>query len=148
MGVPEDISATDPFDDLLGYHLRRASVAVMADLTAALAPLGLKPVEASVLFVIAAGGGVTQAQIGRVLGIQRANMAPLMARLMKEKLVVREKMDGRSQALRLSLWGRAMHGRAMAATQAHEGRMFGAVPQADRAKMIKQLRGLWLTAEG
>jgi hypothetical protein len=43
---------TDPFEGLLGYHLRRLSVIAMADLAAALAPLDLKPTEASMLFVI------------------------------------------------------------------------------------------------
>jgi len=51
---------SDPFDDLLGYHLRRASVVAMADLAEALAPLKLKPAHASILFVVASNAGVTQ----------------------------------------------------------------------------------------
>jgi hypothetical protein len=71
-----DERAIDPFGCLLGYHLRRLSVLVMADFTAALAPLGLKPAEASVLYAVAAAPGLTQSDVGKTLGIQRANMAP------------------------------------------------------------------------
>lgn len=137
---------TDPFGTLLGYHLRRASVAVMADLTAALAPLNLTPAEASVLFVIGAANGVTQAEIGRVLGIQRANMAPLMARLVKARLVKREAVDGRSQALTLSRGGREIHDQAKAAADAHEARLFGHFSPAERARVLVRLREIWQAA--
>jgi DNA-binding MarR family transcriptional regulator len=136
----------DPFGTLLGYHLRRASVAVMADLTASLAPLELSPVEASVLFVIGAAGGVTQAEIGRRLGIARANMAPLMARLIQTGLVGREAVDGRSQALTLTPRGRETHDKARAAAGAHEARLFGGLTPAERAKMLARLRALWQAA--
>ncbi len=132
-----------PFDLFLGYHLRRASVLVMADLTAALGPLKLKPAEASVLFLIGGHDGITQAEIGRALGIQRANMAPLIAQLMEAGLVVKAAVDGRSQALRLSPAGVTVHEQAIAATQAHEARLFGALPEAERTRLIAVLRGLW-----
>jgi DNA-binding MarR family transcriptional regulator len=148
MSALQDFTGTEAFSSLLGYHLRRASVLVMSDLTAALEPLGLKPAEASALFVIAAAGGITQAEIGRVLGIQRANMAPLMANLIKRGLVARQAVDGRSQALRLTRAGAAMHRHAMEATQAHEQRLFGHLSQSDRTRMITQLQGLWQSGEG
>jgi DNA-binding MarR family transcriptional regulator len=147
MSALEDFAGTNTFSSLLGYHLRRASVLVMSDLTQALEPLGLKPAEASALFVIAAAGGITQAEIGRILGIQRANMAPLMANLIKRGLVARQAVDGRSQALRLTRAGAAMHRHAMEATQAHEQRLFGHLSQPDRARMITLLQGLWQSAE-
>jgi DNA-binding MarR family transcriptional regulator len=132
-----------PFDLFLGYHLRRASVLVMADLTAALGPLGLKPAEASVLFLIGGHDGITQAEIGRALGIQRANMAPLIAHLMETGLVVKVAVNGRSQALRLSPAGMDVHGQAIAATRAHEARLFGGVSEVERKRLIAVLRGLW-----
>jgi DNA-binding MarR family transcriptional regulator len=141
MDGPE--SHTDPFESLLGYHLRRASVAVMADLTAALAPLALTPAEASVLFVIGAGRGVTQAEIGRALGIARANMAPLMARFLASGLVGREAVDGRSQALTLTRGGRDLHDQARAAVEAHETRIFSRFSATERAAMLQKLRALW-----
>jgi DNA-binding MarR family transcriptional regulator len=135
--------AADPFEGLLGYHLRRLSVQVMADFTEALAPLGLKPAEASVLYAVGAGAGLTQSDIGKTLGIQRANMAPLIAGLMRRGLVERDRVDGRSQALRLSAAGQAARAAAWEANQAHEERMFGTLRGADRVRLAAQLRFLW-----
>jgi DNA-binding MarR family transcriptional regulator len=133
----------DPFDELLGYHLRRLSVLVMADLAATLAPFGLKPAEASVLFMIGQGGVKTQSDIGRALGIQRANMAPLIAGLIKRGLLVRERVDGRSQALTLSAAGFEICQKAWAATKAHEDRMFGTLSDPEREALLARVRGLW-----
>jgi DNA-binding MarR family transcriptional regulator len=137
----------DPFDELLGYHLRRLSVLVMADLADTLMPLGLKPATASIILMIGSNPGVTQSEIGRTLGILRANMAPLIAALVKQGLIDRKAVDGRSQALRLSATGRLVHREARAATLAHEDRIFGSLTNAFRAQMISQLRKLWQDKE-
>jgi len=134
---------SDPFVGLLGYHLRRLSVVVMADFAAALAPLDLKPAEASVLYVVHAEAGPTQSDLGRILGIQRANMAPLIAGLMKRGLLERDRVDGRSQALRLTAAGEAVRAAAWAANQAHEERMFGTMSKTTRTRLAAQLRILW-----
>jgi DNA-binding MarR family transcriptional regulator len=131
------------FDSLLGYHLRRMSVVVMTDLTQALSPLDLKPADASVLFVIAANPGITQSEVGKALGILRANMAPLIGALLKRDLIEREPVDGRSQALKLSSAGRSLCARAKLVTQEHENRLFGTLSANARNRLIAQLRELW-----
>jgi DNA-binding MarR family transcriptional regulator len=136
---------SDPFDGLLGYHLRRLSIVAMTDLTESLASLGLKPADASVLFVIGSNSGLTQSDIGRTLGILRANMTPLMAALVKRRLVERERVDGRSQALRLTAAGQVVRRQAWQSTKAHEARMFGSLSPAAHTRMITQLRTLWQT---
>lgn len=141
--TPRPARESDPFDNLLGYHLRRLSVLVMTDLTESLAPLGLKPADASVLFVIASNSGITQSEVGRTLGILRANMAPLMAALVKQGLIEREPVDGRSQALRLSAAGHAVCRQARIATKEHEERLFGTLSRTDHARMVAQMRELW-----
>lgn len=134
---------TNVFDSLLGYHLRRLSVVVMTDLTQALSPLDLKPADASVLFVIAANPGITQSEVGKALGILRANMAPLIGALLKRELIEREPVDGRSQALKLSSAGRSLCTRAKLVTQEHENRLFGTLTPNARNRLIAQLRELW-----
>jgi len=134
----------DPFEGLLGHHLRRLSLLVMADFTEALAPLNLKPAEASVLYAVGATTGLTQSDIGKMLGIQRANMAPLIAGLIKRGLIERDRVDGRSHALRLSQTGQIARAAAWAANQAHEDRIFGPLSPQARSQMAAQLRGLWL----
>jgi DNA-binding MarR family transcriptional regulator len=133
----------DPFVGLLGYHLRRLSVLVMADFTEALAPLGLKPAEACILYAVAATPGLTQSDVGKMLGIQRANMAPLIAGLTQLGLIERDRVDGRSQALRLTASGEAARLAALQANHLHEERMFGSLGEPARARMAAQLRSLW-----
>jgi DNA-binding MarR family transcriptional regulator len=133
----------DPFAELLGYHLRRLSQLVMGDLAERLDALELRPTEASVLFVIAATPGVTQSDIGRMLGIKRANMAPMVAALEARGLVSRSAVDGRSQALRLTADGESMRARARNATRENERRSFASLSDAERAALIGRLQGLW-----
>ncbi len=137
------LAATEPFNDLLGYHVRRLSFVVMSDLSESLAPLGLKPADASVLMAIADVPGIIQSDLGRALGILRANMTPLIAALMARGLVEREPVDGRSQALRLSDAGRRTCRAAHKIVRDHEARLFGSLTVAARRRMIVQLRELW-----
>jgi DNA-binding MarR family transcriptional regulator len=141
----ERLARSEPFDDLLGYHLRRVSALAMADLAEALAPLKLKPAHASILFVIASNAGITQSDVGKTLGILRANMAPLIASLVKRGMIKREAMDGRSHAMRLSALGQTICRQARDITQDHEVRLFGGLSRAARARMIDQLHALWST---
>jgi DNA-binding MarR family transcriptional regulator len=139
----EDVASVDAFDDLLGYHLRRLSVKVMADFSGALKPLGLNPADASILFVINTNPGITQSDVGKTLGILRANMAPLIAALVQRGFVERETIDGRSQALTLTSSGAATCRQARTAARTHEDRMFGALAETTRLRLIKQIRALW-----
>ena len=135
-------------DSLLGYHIRRLSVVVMSDLTGALAPLDLKPAEASILLMIASQPRATQSEVGRGLGILRANMTPMIAKLTKRGLIGREPVDGRSQALHLSAAGRNLARSAGKVIRDHEQRLFGRVSPAAQQRLIAQLREIWQQAAG
>jgi hypothetical protein len=60
----------DPILSRLGYLLWRASWAMMADLGAALAEIGLRPVEDTIQILIDANPGCIQSDLGRMLGIR------------------------------------------------------------------------------
>ena len=145
--LTENFPDPDPFDDLLGYHLRRLSVKVMADLSGALKPLNLNPADASILFVIGANPGMTQSDVGKALGILRANMAPLIGALTQRGFIERETIDGRSQALKLTSAGALICRQAKAAARSHEARLFGSLSQTSRHRLIKQIRALWQAGE-
>src|SRR5579863_3598390 len=98
----------DPLKSFPGYALRRASAASMATLTRELAPVKLRPSEATVLLVIESNPEITQAEIGQALDIAGANMAPLVGRLAERDLIERRPVDGRSQGLRLTESGRSL----------------------------------------
>jgi len=126
---------SSPMDEMLGYQLRRASSAVMADFAQGLARVELKPSEAAVLLLIGENPRVTQSEIGRVLGIKRANMAPLIAALEKRRLVERAPVDGRSQGLTLTPSGADIARSAHAAAHANEAKFFGRLDQEQRAQL-------------
>jgi DNA-binding MarR family transcriptional regulator len=118
-------TVVNPLEQLLGYQLRRASSAMMGELARGLARLELRPSEASVLLLIGANPGITQSELGRVLGIKRANMAPLSAALERRDLILRTRVDGRSQGLSLTEKGEEASAGALAEMQAHDRRYFG-----------------------
>jgi DNA-binding MarR family transcriptional regulator len=132
----------DPLEDLPGYALRRVSAAVMAKLAAGLSRLDLRPAESTVLLVIGANPGVTQSEVGRLLGIASANMAPLVARLADRGLIVREAVDGRSQGLTLSDVGRRITVKARGVVDELESDLLARIPAAERAAFLKVLFAL------
>ena len=129
----------NPLETLLGYRLRRASSSLMADLARDLAAIGFRPAEASVVILIATNPGITQSEIGRILGIQRANMAPLTAGLERRGLLARERVDGRSHGLIVTEDGAEAGRQAEAAMRAHDKRAFGALAAADHAVLTNAL---------
>lgn len=133
----------DPLQDLPGYALRRASTAVMAKLAERLATVALRPSEASVLLVISVNPGVTQSEIGRLLDIARANMAPLTARLAARDLIVREAAGGRSHGLTLSDAGRRLTKRAQRIVAELETELMDRIPVAQRAAFLRTLKALF-----
>jgi DNA-binding MarR family transcriptional regulator len=132
----------DPLGNLLGYQLRRLSSAMMADLGTSLAPAGLRPVEATILILIEARSGCTQSDIGRTLGIARANMAPLMAGLMRQGWVEKSPVDGRSQALSLTSLGRLKAVEAQTIVNQHEERFQARLNAGERERLLSSLRSL------
>ena len=92
----------DPLLRFPGYALRRAANATAAELSARLAALDLRQSDASLLLLVAVKPGATSSALGRALGVERANMVPLLKRLDEAGLIGREAIDGKSQGLRLT----------------------------------------------
>lgn len=129
----------NPLAGHVGFHLRRASAAVMADLAGQLAEIALRPAEASALMLIAANPGVTQSKVGRALGIQRANMAPMVARLAERGLIAGAPVDGRSTGLSLTAEGSAIAAQARSRMEQHDARFMGDIPPGERDALIARL---------
>lgn len=130
-----------PLDNLLGYRLRRASMAMMADLLAALTPLGLSAGEASFLLLVGANPGCRQSDVGRTLEIKRANMTPLVARMKARGLVVDAPIDGRSRSLTLTDEGNALRDKALARVGAADRKVRKALT-IDETALIAALRAI------
>ena len=131
---------SDPLSAMLGYELRRTSVAVMTALADQLAPLGLNPGEASLLLVIGVNTGVTQSDLARAMRAQPANLQPLVHKLWQSGALERAPGKGRAIVLSLSAEGRALHENVSRVFTRHEARITRSVSAEKRAEMIALLR--------
>lgn len=132
----------DPMSDYPGYLLRRASALAMARLAKHLKVLHLTPTDATVLNVIDANPNSKQSEIGRMLDIARANMAPLISRLAERGLIERQPVDGRSHGLILSRSGRALIPRIKSAFAGHEEALVKEVSAVQRRAFVAALRAI------
>ena len=97
----------DVLDDLLGYSLRRAQLAMFAAFDEATRGKHLTPPRFTALVVIGANPGLSQSLLGRVLGIARSG-AMLMTDLLEARGLVerrRRPNDGRAWGLHLTRRG-------------------------------------------
>jgi DNA-binding MarR family transcriptional regulator len=107
---------------MVGYAVRRAQMWMIHDLRRALKDLDLTPAQFSVLHIIAANPGLSQARVAEALAIERARLVQMIDRLETTGRVQRERSttDRRSHALHLTPAGTELIGRAQAALEEHE----------------------------
>lgn len=128
--------------DLPGYLLRRAAQAMMTELHGRLESLNLRISEASVLLLIGDRTDMTSSEIGKVLDIQRANMAPLLNRLESAGLIERRPIDRKSQAILLSGSGKDKREEAEALIRDFERSLLARIPEKHRAHLVPALNAL------
>jgi DNA-binding MarR family transcriptional regulator len=133
----------DPLPHYPGYSLRRAANATAAQLSARLAEIGLRQVEASLLLLIDANADVTASALGRQLDIQRANMVPLLKRLEDNGWISRTPIDGKSQGLALTPEGQVIKRQAHAIIDAFENGLLARIPAEHRDHLLPALDALW-----
>lgn len=133
----------DVLADLPGYSLRRASAAMLSQLTEALEPLRLRITDASSLVLIGANTGITPSELGKLMAIQRSNMVPLIAKLEDRGLVSREALDGRSFGLRLTENGVSVAAKVEDIMKSHEDRLLARIPPEHRDQLAPALKALW-----
>jgi DNA-binding MarR family transcriptional regulator len=109
----------------LGYFIRRAQVWVFQDFIRVLKVLDISPAQYSVLLIIAANPGLSQAELARTLAIERARLVRMLHRLDKRDLTRRlqSSSDGRTHALRLTPKGQETLRRAQVLAAQHEARL-------------------------
>ena len=109
-------------DGHLGYFLRRLQVSVFKDFMRTLAPMDVRPAQYSVLLLVEANPGRSQAAIGQALDIERARLARLLHGLEGRGWIERRAADGdgRSHSLYLTRGGEKALVRIKALTARHE----------------------------
>ena len=133
----------DPLRGFPGYALRRASNAALAELTPKLSELHLRLTEATVLIAILHNPNITQSEVGRMLGIASANIAPLIGRLDERGLIQRNPFDGRSHGLDLTEAGRELATDEFDIVQTHEDGLLRRLPLEQRLIFIDTLNAFW-----
>jgi DNA-binding MarR family transcriptional regulator len=101
---------TSFLENLLGYNARRASLAVIEVFLERMAPYGLKPVDFSVLSLVAHNAGITSRQLCSALGVLPPNLVGMVNALEKRELIVRKPhpRDGRAMGLHLTAAGQKL----------------------------------------
>lgn len=132
-------------ESLLGYNARRAALAVISVFLKRMAPFGLKPVEFSVLTLIAHNPGVTSRQICTALDILPPNLVGLIRSLDQRGLIVRKAHpnDGRAQGLHLSVQGRRLQREAQSTATTLESDAAGALTANELATLKELLRKVY-----
>jgi DNA-binding MarR family transcriptional regulator len=143
---PEVMMALDlgPLDSHVGYLLRRAQLAVFADILPSLAEHDVSPADYAVLTVIDRNPGAGQSQVAETLGIQKTNFVPLIRRMEARGLVLRtpSARDRRSVALTLTPQGNALLADLHAAAQAHIERVRSHLGSAEYDSLLEPLQRL------
>ena len=130
---------TSALEKLLGYQMRRATAVLMADFVRTLSDFDMRPAEITTLLVIAENPDCSQSEVGEAIAIKRANMVPIIARLIERGLVARTRVDGRSLALRVTDKGAAQAAEAWRRIAEHEARFRDRLSREDLATVLSAL---------
>jgi DNA-binding MarR family transcriptional regulator len=140
--VPTDGLKLAELNDRVGYFLRRLQVALFKDFIRTLAPMDVRPAQYSVLILIAANPGRSQAAIGHALGIERARLARMLHELERRQWIKRRPAagDGRSHSLFLTGAGEKALARIKNLAARHETQMVELIGPERRMLLLDLLR--------
>ena len=131
-------------DQLAGYLICRAQVGVLQELKRLFGPFGITPMQFSVLKVIQANPGISQARVAEVLYIETSRMVQKVDRLEVRQLVERRRSDSdrRAHELHLTPAGGDLLAELMPLVEAHERVMAERIGQKAMADIVESLRAI------
>lgn len=146
----EAVSADNGIDasyleSLLGYNARRAALAVISVFLQRMAPYGLRPVDFSVLTLIAHNPGITSRQLCAALDILPPNLVGMIKSLDKRGLIERRPhpTDRRAQGLHVSPAGRKLQKTAEVTATQLEGDVASRLSAAELDTLKSLLRKVY-----
>lgn len=124
-----------------GYNLRRAYLAIHDDLTRQLAALELRTITFSALCMIADNPDIIQSRLAEALSMERPNLVVVIDELEQRGFITRTRLasDRRAYALRVTLSGRRLCGKALKTIAAHEDRLLAVLDAAERRTLVTLL---------
>jgi DNA-binding MarR family transcriptional regulator len=131
-------------DELLGYSLRRAQVAMFLAFHAATRGQDITPPRFTALVVIGANPGINQSVLGRVLGIARSGAMALTDWFEARGWVERRRHhdDGRAWGLHLTRQGEGMIERMRRAVLAEDRKRAAVLAPKERRELLRLLNKL------
>lgn len=132
-------------ESLTGYNARRGALAVIGVFLDRMAPYGLRPVDFSVLTLIAHNPGATSRQICGALDILPPNLVGMLKSLEKRGLVEKREhpSDRRAQGLHLTAAGTQLQSQAQATARELEDDAAAALTAQERETLNQLLRKLY-----
>ena len=140
--VPKEGLGIGQLENHLGYFLRRLQIWVFQDFIQTLRPMKVRPALYSVLLVIEANSGRSQAAIGQTLNIERARLARLLHELERRKWISRRASakDARSHSLYLTKDGEKALTRIKSLAKQHEAQLASFIGPRRRQQLLELLR--------
>ena len=144
--APRDIADDVGLDALVGhagYAVRRFQIWIFQDFIRTLGDVDIRPTQSSVLTVIGANPGLSQMEVAKRLGIERARLVHLLDSLELRKLVkrVKSKADRRSHALHLTAQGETEIARFRRLAARHERNVEDKIGKENRERLLQILAG-------
>jgi DNA-binding MarR family transcriptional regulator len=136
---------TSFLESLLGYNARRAALAVIEVFLDRMSVYGLRPVDFSLLSLVAHNPGVTSRQLCSALGILPPNVVRLVADMDARGLIVRRPhpTDGRALGLHLTADGKKMMRDAEATARELEDHVSAGLTVTERHTLMSLLQKVY-----
>ena len=136
---------TSFLEGLVGYNARRASLVIVESFLKHMAVYKLRPVDFSVLSLIAHNPGITSRQLCSTLNIQPPNLVGMVNALEKRELIVRHPHphDGRAMGLHLTPAGKKLVRQAEQSATRLEDEATARLSASERKQLMQLLRKIY-----
>lgn len=137
---------TSYLESLVGYNARRATLVIVDAFLRNMAVYGLRPVDFSVLSLIAHNPGITSRQLCTTLNIQPPNLVGMINQLQRRELITRRPHphDGRAMGLHLTATGKKMVKQAEVTASELEEATTARLTSAERKMLMQLLRKIYI----
>lgn len=136
---------TSSLEQMLGYHLRRASLVTTGSFMDSMVELELRPVDFSVLNLLLTNTGVTSRQLCRALNVLPPNMVAVINALEKRGVLTRHQnaRDKRSEILQITASGKKLILQALQQAIASDQAATAKLTARERASLARMLKKIY-----
>ena len=135
-------SPLSDLEELVGYNLKRAYVAVQEDFREALGQDGISAGVFSALSLTIESPNITQSKLARLLGIERSGLVAIVDDLEARGFLIRTAVPGdrRVQALVPTDAGRNAYAKAVTKVRTHEQRLLYGFTDREKQGLMRLLK--------